>query len=235
MSGKFSYFRHDVSARLDDKLAEFSRLLGRKGKEAYFYYFTLIEYCANESDDGQIEFRIHNETLRGLWESNAKGVQSLCKLLTSSALVVCKPCANHVVFHLPNLPKYLGSYDAKKRKEKERKTKESKLIKASPLSFLFDARPDIQEWLNAGNHDTHLILAKGHSHHELAELIPKAFEWAQQKDQRAENWLITFTNNIPARGFGANRAQKSKSRITPGNPTGNPYLDDNGNLRSEGA
>lgn len=123
---KFSYFRHSVNARNDDKLKEFGSLLGRKSKEGYFYFFTLIELCASQSDDGQTEFKIHQNTLRTLWETNAKGVQVMCKLLTSCALVMCKPCANHVVFSIPNLPIYLGLYDVKKRKEKERKTKEIK-------------------------------------------------------------------------------------------------------------
>lgn len=104
------------------------------------------------------------------------------------------------------------------------------IIKASPLSFLFDSKPLIQEWLNAGNHDTHLVLVKEHSHHELAELIEKAYDWAQAKNQRAETWLITFMNNKNTKAYGANQAQKSFSRKsngltpTPENPTGSPYL-----------
>lgn len=104
------------------------------------------------------------------------------------------------------------------------------IIKASPLSFLFDSKPFIQEWLNAGNHDTHLVLVKKHSHHELAELIEKAYDWAQAKNQRAETWLITFMNNKNTKAYVANQAQKSFSKKTngitptPENPTGSPYL-----------
>lgn len=127
--GKFTHFRHSVFARNDDKIKEFSRLLDRKGKEGYFYYFALIEHCSSESEEGQTEFKIHNETLRSLWESNAKGVQTLCKLLANSALVVCKPCVNHVVFDIPNLPNYLGSYETKKEKKiKERKENKPSLV-----------------------------------------------------------------------------------------------------------
>lgn len=219
-------------ARNDDKIKEFSRLLGRKGKEAYFYYFTLIEHCSSESDDNQITFKIHNETLRTLWESNAKGVQTLCELLANSALVMCKPCVNHVIFDIPNLPNYLGSYETKKRKGKERKEKEIKDINiASPLSFLFHNRPEIQKWLDVGNHDTHkVILARNKSHHELAELLEKAFDWSQGKDLRAETWLLTFIDNKKTSGFGSNQAKKSFKpkghgvNGTPQNPTGDPYL-----------
>lgn len=234
-SGKFSYFRHSVNARNDDKLKDFSHQLGRKSKEAYFYFFTLLELCASESDEGQTEFKIHNATLRTLWESNAKGVQSLCKVLANSTLLMCKPYANHVVFSIPNLPTYLGLYDVKKRKEKERKEEESITIIQGPLSFLFHARPDIQKWLNEGNHDTQkAILAKNKSHHELAELIEKAFTWAQDKNQRAEAWLMTFITNSKTSGFGSNQAQKSKTPITPDNLTGNPYKAKLAQIRSEG-
>ena len=234
-SVKFSYFRHSVNARNDDKIREFSRLLERKSKEAYFYFFTLIELCASESTEGQTEFKIHNNTLRTLWETNAKGVQSLCKSLATSALVMCKPCANHVVFSIPNLPIYLGLYDVKKRKEKERKEEESIINKASPLSFLFHHRPDIQKWLNEGNHDTHnVILARNKSHHEIFEIIEKAYGWAQPKNKRADSWVLTFFDNKKPSGFGSNLAQESKTLITPDNPTGNPYKAKLAKLRSEG-
>lgn len=234
---KFNYFRHSINARNDDKIKEFGALLGRKSKENYFYFFTLIELCASQSDEGQTEFKIHQNTLRTLWETNAKGVQTMCKLLTSCALVMCKPCANHVVFSVPNLPIYLGLYDTKKRKEKERKGKEINNNKAtpSPLSFLFHKSPNIQSWLDNGNHDTHrLIASRNKSHHELAELIEKAFDWAQGKNLRAETWLMTFIDNKKTSGFGSNLAKKSKSRATPDNPTGDPYLAQLNEIRANG-
>lgn len=105
------------------------------------------------------------------------------------------------------------------------------IIKASPLSFLFNHRPDIQDWLNKGNHDTHLvIIGKEKSHHELVELIEKAYAWALPKNQRSEAWLLTFITNKKTSGFGANHAQASFKRKgaginpTPENPTGDPYL-----------
>jgi hypothetical protein len=103
-------------------------------------------------------------------------------------------------------------------------------IKASPLSFLFHHRPDIQDWLNKGNHDTHLIIVRERSHHEIVDLIPKAYDWALPKNMRAESFLITFFNNKNTHGYGANQAQKSFKRKgagltpTPENPTGDPYL-----------
>jgi hypothetical protein len=133
VSSKFSYFRHSVNARNDDKIQEFSRLLDRKSKEAYFYFFTLLELCSSESREGQIEFKIHNNTLRSLWETNTKGVQVVCELLASSALVVCETCETYVVFHIPKLPIYLGSYETKK--EKKIKEKKENIYKSENQNF----------------------------------------------------------------------------------------------------
>lgn len=97
-------------------------------------------------------------------------------------------------------------------------------IKASPLSFLFNNRPDIQDWLDKGNHDTHYaVLSQNKSHHELVDLIERAHAWALPRNQRSETWVLTFVTNKNTTAYGANLAQKSKTPITPGNPTGNPY------------
>lgn len=229
MTGKFSYFRHSVSTKDDEKIQELSRLLGRKSKESYFYFFTLLELCASQAEEGQTEFRIHQNTLRTLWESNTRGVQTMCKLLANSALLVCKPCVNHVTFHLPNLPLYLGSYDTKKGKES--KEKESKILitsKPSPLSFLF-SESDIKKWLDVGTHETHSLLLQKFSHHELADQIPKAFAWAIGKDARAEAWLYTWMSNKETSVYNPSKPHKRLSgksngvTATPENPTGNPY------------
>lgn len=105
------------------------------------------------------------------------------------------------------------------------------IITASPISFLFNHRPDIQEWLNHGNHDTHLILLKENSHHVLVEQIPNLFTWSQSKGGvRAESWMRTKLLNTETKVYGANQAQKSFSRkghgvaSSPENPTGNPYI-----------
>ena len=158
---------------------------------------------------------------------------------------------------IPSLSKYIGKYSEispNKRKEKEIKEKESKLNsdqeieakkilpsitpqeilkKPSPLSVYFSDAPEIQDWLNAGIHETHMMLLKKYSHHEVVELIIKAYAWAIPKQQDAGAWLYTFVSNKTTQAYGAGKSYKSKSRITPGNPTGNPYLDDNGEPREE--
>jgi len=108
------------------------------------------------------------------------------------------------------------------------------IIKASPLSFLFDQYPDVQDWLDNGSHDTHALLVSKFSHHVLAEEIPKLFLWAHKKQVRAENWMHTKLLNIETKSYGSKQAQKSKSIATPDNPTGDPYLAQLNEIRGNG-
>lgn len=87
-------------------------------------------------------------------------------------------------------------------------------LRASPLSFLFDQMPDVQDWLNNGSHDTHSLLLSKFSPHVLAEEIPKLFVWAHKKQVRAESWMHTKLLNVDTQGFGANQAKKSFSSKT---------------------
>lgn len=147
---------------------------------------------------------------------------------------------------IPSLSKYIGKYSEispNKRKEKEIKEKEIKLIsekeispeknlpekdsqeklkKQSPLSFLFHDQ-DIKNWLDAGTHETHMILLKKFSHHELAEQIERAFVWATEKGTRAEQWLYTWMSNKSTQAYGYKNNRKNKI-TSPENPTGDPYL-----------
>ena len=238
-SGKFTHFRHSVFARNDDKIKELSRLLGRKGKEGYFYYFTLIEHCASEAEEGQTEFKVHNDTLRTLWESNTRGVQNMCKLLANSALVMCETCANHVVFNIPNLSNYLGSYETKKRKEKKEKKVnkeegeskkilpqvETQKILKSPLSFLFPKEPLILEWLEKGDYKIQKEILNANSHHVLVEEIRKAyFKQESREPRRADQYLYLWLKNVNNRGYGLINRNSKNPHTTPDNPTGDPYL-----------
>lgn len=196
MSSKFTYFRHSVNARNDDKLKEFSRLLGRKAKESYFYYFTLLELCASDFEDGKTEFKVHQMTLRTLWETNAKGVQTMCELLAKSALLMCEPCETYVLFTIPKLSEYLGSYETNKIKEKKRKInkiKENGSVN-SPLNFLFNDA-DIKSWLDNGIHETHLTILRKFPREQIKNQIEKAFHWASVRNKSADTWLYAFVES----------------------------------------
>jgi hypothetical protein len=250
-SGKKNYFRHSASAFEDPKIQKAISLLGYEG---YAFYFILLELFTKQCEN---EFKnpitIHQQTVRIVLRKSQQSCHKVVTKLQESGLFVVTFKESFYEFHIPNLAKYLGKYEAKihpnapnKRKEKERKEKEIKDInkdlvntesvasqKQSPLSFLFSKDPEIQSWLDDGIYETHLMLLKKFSHHVLADLIEKAYAWAKPRGAKAETWLYTFVSNKNTSGFGLNRAKVTKSRITPGNPTGNPYLDDFGRVLEE--
>lgn len=233
MSGKFSYFRHSISVKKDPKMMVFKDLLGRKKKEAYHYYFSLVELCTSESIDGQIEFKFHEKTMRELWEVTTQGLYEVCTAITRSSLAECIISASHVMCRIENLPKYLGSYDAKERKGKERK--ESKILEHSALSFLFGADEEIQKWLLTGTEASQKELLEKYSHHVLAEEIKKAFLWQLEKSPRkAGSFLVTWMSNKKTAAFNPKQGYKTKTTVTPGNPTGNPFKAKLDEIRSEG-
>lgn len=222
MSGKFGYFRHSVTVGSDPKMAVFCELLGRRSKEAYHYYFKLLELCAFESEEGQTEFKFHEKTLRTTWDIPSKNLAEICRVLTLSELATLEIRASHVVCTLVNLPKYLGSYSAKEKKKEEKK--EKKILEQSPLSVLFKTDDEIQSWLLTGTEASQKELLEKHSHHVLAEEIKKAYLWQLEKSPRkAGTFLITWMSNKKTSAFNPNQAQKSKTAVTPDNPTGNPY------------
>jgi hypothetical protein len=215
-------------------------LRGRVGVGFYFYYFSLLEQCGEaSSDELKEEYTFHDSTIRNLWCINLKKSERVAIEMMSVGLLEFKKAQNTFQFTIPNLAKYLGKYDSKSisnnpNKRKEKEIKENKIIisdekKSSPLSFLFSKNPEIQKWLNDGIHETHMMLLKKYSHHELADLIEQAYSWALPRNIRAETWLYTFTSNKNTNAYGANQGQvKFKSKTngvvpTPENPTGNPY------------
>lgn len=122
-----NYFRHSCSTRNDEKINNLMELMGRRAKEAYFYFFTLIELCASISEDGQDEFTFHEATLRELWRCNVVDVRLMCDKLEASSLLSHTKVASRVTFHIPNLLKYKGKYEKKDEKKALNKVKENKI------------------------------------------------------------------------------------------------------------
>lgn len=210
--GKFSYFRHSVDMRNDPKMIVFCELLGRKKKEAYNYYCKLLELCAYQADDGQTDFIFHEKTVRELWEVTAQGLYEVCTAITRSALAECILSASHVTCRIENLPKYLGSYSTKERKEKEKK--EKKILVKSPLAILFSENEEIQTWLLTGTEAAQKELLEKHSHHVLAEEIKKAYLWQLEKSPRkAGTFLVTWMSNKKTSAFMPNKAPASGSNF----------------------
>jgi hypothetical protein len=232
-ASKFTYFRHSVTVRTNKKMVMLKDILGKRKREAYHFWFSLIELCASESDEGQTEFFFHQKTLRDLWEVSEPGVVEVCTAITLSELGELTSVGQSIKCRIVNLPEYLGSYSTKEIKKRK---KENILLEKSPLSILFSESDKIQEWLLTGTEASQKELLDKHSHHVLAEEVKKAYLWQLEKSPRkAGTFLVTWMSNKKTAAFNPKRAQKSNSRITPGNPTGNPFLDENGNLKSEGA
>lgn len=130
-SGKKNYFRHSMNARNDHKLKTFMASFGRNWREGYFYFFSLLELCGNDARDGKTEHTFHINTLRELWGTSTKGAHEVCKLCTSSALVMCNIGTNHVTFSLPNLLNYTGQYE-KKGSNKSNQSKLNEIKESTP-------------------------------------------------------------------------------------------------------
>lgn len=232
-TGKFTYFRHSISVKQDPKMVVFKDLLGRKKKEAYHYYFGLLELCASESDDDQTEFKFHEKTMREVWEVTTQGLHEVCTAITLSSLAECIMNASHVMCRIENLPKYLGSYSTKERKEKERKV--NKILEKSLLAFLFDPSDEIQSWLLTGTEAAQKDLLEKHSHHILAEEIKKAYFWQLEKSPRkAGTFLVTWMSNKKTTAFSPNQGKVTVSAVTPDNPTGNPFKTKLDQIRNKG-
>lgn len=249
-SGKKNYFRHSFFARNDDFLIN---LVDEMGYQGYFLWFSLLEVCGEIASDSYPEhFKIHNARLLRSLRCRQDKLDSFLTLARLESRLSHTRVENNHIIQIHNFRKYLGKYDnlkesntPNKRKEKEIKEKEiiisepkknlpekdsQEILKiASPLSFLFSSSPHIQQWLNAGIHETHMMLVKKYSHHELVELIEAAYVWALPKQIRAETWLYTFVSNKKTSAFNPNQGkatfknQMNTVALTDENPTGNPY------------
>lgn len=131
--GKSNYFRHSFLARHDKKLNSFMGLFGRDFRDGYFYFFTLLELCASDAQNGKTEFVHHPSVLRSLWRTSTLGVQEVCSKFTLSELLVCTHSSSGVVFSIPNLKEYTGKYE-KERPNKEIKETNKEIKEVAPLA-----------------------------------------------------------------------------------------------------
>lgn len=129
-SGKKNYFRHSFFARNDIKLLELRELVG---VGFYFYYFSLLEQCGEQSESELKEkYVFHNSTIRKLWSVNLEKCRTISTHLNAVGLLEFKKLENSFEFTIPNLAKYLGRYESKfpsnsSNKIKENKIKENKI------------------------------------------------------------------------------------------------------------
>lgn len=131
-SGKKNYFRHSNNSFEDEKIQKCIDLLGYEG---YAYYFILLEILAKKCEESYHNpITIHQQTLRNVWRKQTKSCIKVVEKLQESGLFVATFRKSFVEFDIPNLSKYLGTYQSKfssnspnKRKEKEKKENKSKI------------------------------------------------------------------------------------------------------------
>lgn len=257
-SGKKNYFRHSFHARKHPDIVGLIEDHGKEAYFHFFALAEVCAEKASDQLNPDWKFIFRRSTLcRELLVTNSRLVRHLVAM-TPSLVDQVVATEKEVQILFPKLSKYMGWYESKLDSKTSNKTKLSEikqneiklntenkteakkilskvepveaLKKPSPLSFLFDQKPEVQDWLNAGTHETHLMLVKKFSHHVLVELIESAYLWAQPKSVRAEAWLLTFVSSKDTHGLGANQAKKAFSKKTHGlaptteNPTGNPYI-----------
>jgi len=130
-SGRKDYFRHYYGARKDQKIRY---LMDKFGKEAYFFYFTIIELCAEQaSHELKKSYEFHASILRQELGLSQRRLNLVLNEMQSRLLLDYTLIENTYKINLPNLAKYMGKYTNKNEsnspnKRKEKKRKENKNI-----------------------------------------------------------------------------------------------------------
>ena len=111
-SGKKNYFRHSVQARKDNKIVE----IVSKGRENYFFFFALVEMCAEQALAHPVtprKFSFHRLTICSeLHITNAK-IETRLGVIRGAGLMDFEMNKTTVHIEIPSLSKYLGKYDKK--------------------------------------------------------------------------------------------------------------------------
>lgn len=139
-NGRKNYFRHSFFARNDIKLL---RLRDQIGVGFYFYYFSLLELCGEESaDELKSEYVFHDSTIRSLWGVNLKKSERVASVMNAVGLLEFEKREKSFWFKIPNFSKYLGVYTNKiqSNTSKERKGKERKVKKRENENVIPQAR-----------------------------------------------------------------------------------------------
>ena len=194
-SGKKNYFRHSFFARNDEVVMD---LIDEFGFQGYFLWFSLLELCGEQAADEYPEkFIFHKSRL--LRELRCKQV----KLETFLGLVQVKSRltytlnGNYYEIQVANLRKYLGKYQTKntpklpnKRKGKESKEKESKVIEKQDFSFLkIKVDSEILSTLNKMNSDNVKSFCKDYGEENFHEYLERLHNYISSTGKRYKNYV----------------------------------------------
>jgi hypothetical protein len=123
-NGRKNYFRHSFFARNDIKLR---KLRDELGVGFYFYFFTLLEQCGEESSDNLREnYEFHDSIIRSLWGVNLKKSEHVASVMSAVGLLFFEKREKTFYFEIPNFAKYLGKYEIKNESNTPNKRKENK-------------------------------------------------------------------------------------------------------------
>lgn len=202
-SGKKNYFRHSFGARNDEFIVE---LMEEFGVQGYFYFFSLIEVCA-EKTEGSLDYNvtIHASTLRKELRLTTRRLNQFLTFLQERSKVRYTLVKHSYEIIIHNLPKYLGRYKNEiqknapnKRKEKENKLNEIKLNKRKPENpkkeILVGAIAPLSECEIASE-----MLAD--VSHELQNSWLKSYELEYLREQilEANRWIMINPRKEPKR------------------------------------
>ena len=202
-SGRKNYFRHSFFARNDPKLLDFR---DEVGIGFYFYYFSLLELCGEQSSENLKDFyEFHHSTIRRLWGTSMAKSEKVADKMRRVGLLEFQKREKTFIFTIPNFAKFMGKYTNKmqpnvpnKRKEKEikekkRKEKESKENEPNPsaldtLNYL-NEKADRQFRPTQGNLKfINARLNEGHEIDALKSVIDlKCYEWLD--DEKMKKYL----------------------------------------------
>jgi hypothetical protein len=146
-SGKKNYFRHSFSARNNVKIQS---LIDKFGLAGYFYWFALVELCAELSVDGtKIEYVYHERTLIKELRLNKNRLNLALTYMQSISLLSLTYNENTYALCIPNLSKYMGYYETKfqsnsPKESKVNEIKRNKKKEENPSSF-FSSPPSLNE------------------------------------------------------------------------------------------
>jgi hypothetical protein len=126
-SGKKNYFRHSMFARNDDFVMG---IMDKFGLDGYYYWFALIEMCAEQcADEMKIVCRFHESSLYAGLRCNSRRLRPVLDYMQTSTRLLYNYSDKFYEIEIANLSKYMGFYENKKESNssKERKGNEIKI------------------------------------------------------------------------------------------------------------
>lgn len=204
-SGRKNYFRHSFFARNDLKL----RLLRDEiGVGFYFYYFSLLELCGEESaEDFKGKFVFHNSIIRNLWGVNLKKSERIATAMHSVGLLLFEKQEKTFSFIIPKFLKFLGKYTNKIESKGPNKIKENK-IKRNKIKEKEIKELTIKKSAKPKGPLPDIFTAKilENVTHEIQKEWIKLYQdtdWLKYEFSQMDIWILSNPQKKPKSNFGS--------------------------------